>query len=181
MTGIPLHFVWKAMSDFKLSARSVAYLGVSLAILETSKIALDLLPNIELVTLLFIVYTFFLGRKTIFIALGFTLIECLLKGVNVWAVMYLYIWPMLIMIVYFANIRKAGHLFYCLLSGFFGLFFGMLCAVPYLFIGGVSMAATWWIAGIPYDIIHCISNFLVCLLLFKPLCAIMKKVSLLAE
>jgi energy-coupling factor transport system substrate-specific component len=167
---------WKAMSDSKVSVKDVAYLGMSLAILEASKLALDLLPNIEVVTLLFIVYTIFYGRKTILVAIGFTAIECFLKGFNVWSFMYLYIWPLLIIIVYYANRHKVGYGFYCILSGFFGLFFGMFCSIPYLFIGGWSMAITWWIAGIPYDIIHCVSNFVLCLLLFNPLCAIMRKV-----
>ena len=166
------------MSDLKVSVKDVAYLGISLAILEASKLALDLLPNIEVVTLLFIIYTIFYGRKTILVAIGFTAIECFLKGFNVWSFMYLYIWPLLIIIVFYANRHKAGYLFYCLLSGFFGLFFGMFCAIPYLFIGGWSMAVTWWIAGIPYDIIHCVSNLILCLMLFKPLCMIMKKVTL---
>ena len=164
------------MSDPKISVKDVAFLGISLAILEASKLALDLLPNIEVVTLLFIVCTIFYGRKTFLIAIGFTVIECILKGVNVWSFMYLYIWPLLIVFVIFAGKHKAGYVFYCILSGFFGLFFGMFCSIPYLFIGGWSMALTWWIAGIPYDIIHCVSNFVLCLLLFKPLCAIMKKV-----
>ncbi|MCR5683970.1 MAG: hypothetical protein K6G81_00920 [Lachnospiraceae bacterium] len=164
------------MSNSKISVKDVAFLGMSLAILEVSKLALDLLPNIEVVTLLFIVYTIFYGRKTFLIAIGFTVIECILKGVNVWSVMYLYIWPLLIVSVLFAGKHKAGYVFYCILSGFFGLFFGMFCSIPYLFIGGWSMALTWWVAGIPYDIIHCVSNFILCLLLFKPLCTIMKRV-----
>ena len=158
-------------------AKSVAYLGMMLAILEVSKVALDLIPNVEVVTLLFIVYTVFYGKKTILVAIGFTAIECMLKGISVWTLMYLYIWPLLILIVCFADKHKAGHLFYCVLSGIFGLCFGALCTFPYLFIGGWSMAFTWWIAGIPYDVIHGVSNFVVCLLLFKPLCTIMKKVT----
>ena len=31
------------------------------------------------------------------------------------------------------------------------------------------MMFTWWIAGIPYDILHGISNFAACLVLYKPL------------
>ncbi len=165
------------MSKHEVSAKDVAYLGISLAILEASKLALDLLPNVEVVTLLFIVYTIFYGRNTILVAIGFTAIECFLKGFNVWSVMYLYIWPLLIMLVFYANRHKAGYVFYCILSGFFGLFFGLFCSIPYLLIGGWNMAVTWWVAGIPYDIIHCVSNFILCLLLFKPLCAIMRRVT----
>ena len=160
----------------RASAKNAAYLGISLAILEAAKLTLDLLPNIEVVTLLFIVYTIFYGRKTLLVGIGFTVIECLLKGFNIWSLMYLYIWPLLIMLVFYANKHNVGYIFYCILSAFFGLFFGLFCSIPYLFIGGWSMALTWWIAGIPYDIIHCISNFVLCLLLFRPLCSIMEKV-----
>ena len=165
------------MSDHGISAKEVAYLGISLALLEASKLALDMLPNIEVVTLLFIVYTIFFGRKTFPVAIGFTVIECFLKGFNVWSIMYLYIWPLLIILVSVANRHKVGYVFYCILSGFFGLFFGLFCSIPYLFIGGWTMAVTWWISGIPYDVIHCVSNFVLCLLLFKPLYAVMRKVT----
>lgn len=164
-----------SMNKNRLTIREIAYLGICLAILEVSKLALDFLPNVELVTLLFIVYTIFFGKKTLFVAAGFIVIECLLKGINVWSLMYLYIWPALILMVYFANKLKAGHMFYCLLSGFYGLFFGLFCFIPYLITGGLHTAIAWWISGIPYDIIHCISNFLICLFLFRPLCAVMKK------
>lgn len=165
------------MSDHGKSAKDLAYLGISLALLEASKLALDMLPNVEVVTLLFIVYTIFYGRKTILIAVGFTVIGCFLKGFNVWSIMYLYIWPLLIILVSVANRHKVGYVFYCILSGFFGLFFGLFCSIPYLFIGGWTMAVTWWISGIPYDVIHCVSNFVLCLLLFKPLYAVMRKVT----
>ena len=108
----------------RASAKNAAYLGISLAILEAAKLTLDLLPNIEVVTLLFIVYTIFYGRKTLLVGIGFTVIECLLKGFNIWSLMYLYIWPLLIMLVFYANQHKVGYIFYCILSAFFGLFFG---------------------------------------------------------
>ncbi len=163
------------MNDLRISTKTVVLLGFSLAVLEASKLALDMFPNIELITILFIVYAIFYGKKTLLIALGFILIESCLKGVHLWVLMYLYMWPTLILIVCFAHKHGAGHLFYCILSGFFGLFFGFFCAIPYLFIGGIHMAFTWWIAGIPYDIIHCVSNTVICLILFRPLCGIMKK------
>ncbi len=163
------------MDNTKLTVRDVAYLGAALAILEVGKVALDFIPNVEVVTLLFIVYTLCFGRKTLLVAFGFVAVECFLKGISVWVLMYLYIWPLLILIVHYADKRGAGHLFYCILSGVFGLVFGLLCSIPNLFIWGIGMAAGWWISGIPYDIIHGISNFFMCLVLLKPLQAAMRK------
>lgn len=31
------------------------------------------------------------------------------------------------------------------------------------------MAFSWWITGIPFDISHCVFNFLIVLVLFRPL------------
>ena len=55
------------------------------------------------------------------------------------------------------------------MSGFYGITFGALCAIPYFFMGGFPSAFAYWVSGIVYDIPHCIGNVLICLLLFKPL------------
>jgi energy-coupling factor transport system substrate-specific component len=47
----------------------------------------------------------------------------------------------------------------------------MFCAlyIPlYLITGGSTFAVSWWVSGIPYDIIHGATNFILCLVLFKP-------------
>ena len=163
-------------TDGKLfSIRDLAILGMMVAALEAVKRALDFLPNVELVTLLFIVFTLYYGRKTLLAALTFTLLETFFWGVHNWVIMYLYIWPLLILIVHYTR-KHAGHFFYCMLSAVFGLLFGAMCSLPYLIAGGPGAAFAWWIAGIPYDIIHCVSNFLLCLILYKPLTAAMNRI-----
>ena len=64
---------------------------------------------------------------------------------------------------------------WAVMSGVFGLLFGMLCAIPYLIIGGPAMAIAYWVSGIPFDIAHCVSNFILCLILWKPLTRITSK------
>lgn len=163
-------------TDGKLfSIRDLAILGMMVAALEAVKRALDFLPNVELVTLLFIVFTLYYGRKTLLAALAFTLLETFFWGVHNWVIMYLYVWPLLILIVHYTR-KHAGHFFYCILSAVFGLLFGAMCSLPYLVAGGPGAAFAWWIAGIPYDIIHCVSNFLLCLILYKPLTAAMNRI-----
>lgn len=54
-------------------------------------------------------------------------------------------------------------------AGLHGLCFGALCAIPYFFIGGWQMAFSWWVSGIPYDVIHCVSNTVLVFVLFPPL------------
>lgn len=146
------------------------------ATLEVAKTALNFLPNIELVTLLVILYSLYLGKRVFFAVYAFSLIEGLLFGFGVWWIMYLYIWPLLAVItLVFKNVQ--GRFFWALLAAAFGLTFGLFCAIPYLFIGGPSMAFSWWVAGIPYDLIHCVSNFLTVLVLLPPLRKVMERFS----
>ena len=58
---------------------------------------------------------------------------------------------------------------WALLSGAFGLLFGLLCAPVYACTGGPAFAVSWWISGIPYDLLHCGGNFFLALTLFAPL------------
>ena len=160
-----------------MKIRDIALMGMMLAMLEAVKRVLDFLPNVELITLLFILFTLHFGLRTLLVAVAFTLLETTFWGIHNWVIMYLYIWPLLILIVHFTR-QHAGIWFYCILSAVYGLFFGALCSIPYLVAGGPGTAIAWWIAGIPYDIIHCISNFTLCLLLYKPLDAALRKVNL---
>ena len=82
--------------------------------------------------------------------------------------MYLYVWP----IVVFAALpfrQSRSRALWAALAGLHGLCFGALCAIPYLFIGGWKMAFTWWLSGIPYDVIHCVSNAVLAFVLLPPL------------
>ena len=65
--------------------------------------------------------------------------------------------------------NQTTPLAWALISGVFGLLFGVLCAPVYLFTGGVSVAVAWWIQGIPFDVMHCAGNFAMALVLFVPL------------
>lgn len=151
-----------------LTIKDIALTGVMAATLEAGKLALSFLPNIEIVSLFIILYTLCFGRKTFYAIFTFAFLEGCLYGFGIWWIMYLYVWLLLSLSAWCFR-KYAAPLTYALLSGTFGLFFGALCAIPYFFIGGWHMAFTWWIAGIPYDIVHCVGNFILCLILFKPL------------
>ena len=68
--------------------------------------------------------------------------------------MYLYIWPLLALLAHLFQKREESW-FWAVLTGAYGLFFGALCALPYLVICTAWHAAlVWWVAGIPHDITH---------------------------
>ncbi len=156
-------------------ARDIALMGMMAAALEAAKFVLSFLPNVELVTLLIILYTLYFGKKVLPVIAVFVLLEGCRYGFGLWCVMYLYAWPLLAGVTWLLRRQRSAWVF-SILAGAFGLSFGALCAVPYFFAGGPAAAFSWWVAGIPYDIIHCVSNFLLCRLLFCPLRDVMEKI-----
>ncbi len=152
----------------KISVKDVALVGIMVAIIETAKVALGFIPNMEIVSLLFIIYTLCFKEKIGYILATFCLLEGVIHGFGIWWFMYLYVWTILVVVVYIFRKNQAIW-FWSILSGAYGLLFGLFCCPVYFVTGGANIALSWWVAGLPFDIIHCISNFVLCLLLFKPL------------
>lgn len=160
---------------FQLSVREIVMIALMVASIEVAKLTLSFLPNIELVSLFIVLFTLFLGPKVYYAIFTFVVIEGLLFGFGIWWFMYLYIWPLLATISLLLQ-KKESNLFWAITTGTFGLFFGALCSIPYFIIGGPQMALSYFISGIPFDIIHCISNFIITLILFNPLYTMLQRV-----
>ena len=152
----------------KPSLWEVALFGILGALTFGLKVAMSFLPNIEPVSLLVMLYAVVFGRKCLYPIYLYVLMEILFYGLHLWSINYLYIWALLAL---FARIMRTSRnpLAWALLSGCFGLFFGLLCAPVYLFSGGPAFALSWWISGFPFDAIHCAGNFAMALVLFMPL------------
>ena len=171
------------MKKKKITTWDITQIGLMVAVIEVSKFLLAVFPNIELTTFWIIIFTLYFGPKVMLVIPVFILIEGAVYGFGLWWVMYLYIWPLLSMLVLLFK-KHASVWFYAVLSGLFGLFFGAMCAIPYFFIGavgggirsGLTAAFTWWVAGIPFDIVHCIGNFVLMLILYSPMTKIMNKI-----
>ena len=89
----------KGQGRLTIGIQDIALIGMMTAVIEVSKLALSFLPNIELVTFWIIMFTLFLGTKTIYAIAAFILIEISLYGVQTWVIMYLYMWPVLSLVV----------------------------------------------------------------------------------
>lgn len=171
-------------TDRKFTANDIALISLMVAIIEVCKFAFSALPNIELTSFWIIVFTLYFGRRIYIVIPVFILVECVVFGFGLWWIMYLYAWPLLAVVTrLFCKVNSS--VYWAIISGIFGLLFGLMCSVPYLFIGsadgnifsGFSMAFAWWVAGIPWDIIHGIANFVIMLVLFHPITSVMKKLN----
>lgn len=165
-----------------LTVKDITLIGMMVAVIEVCKMAMTFLPNIELTSFWVIMFTLFFGWKMVFVIPVFILIEAAIYPFGLWLIMYIYAWPLLAMVTWLFR-KKDSVLFWSMLSAFFGLGFGLLCAIPYLFINapgggiaaGLSAAFAWWIAGIPWDMVHGVGNFVLMLVLYHPIRKIMRK------
>ncbi|MCI8478819.1 MAG: hypothetical protein HFE97_10885 [Oscillospiraceae bacterium] len=147
--------------------RQVTVVGLLGALLTVTKLALAWLPNIEPVSLLILVYAAVLGRRAFGAVFVFVVLEVMLWGLNLWTLNYLYVWPLLVFLAYLLR-RQESVLGWAVLAGAFGLSFGGLCALLYLPLEGWHYALVYWIQGIPFDLLHCVGNFVLTLVLFRP-------------
>lgn len=154
----------------------IVTMGILGAILFVGQVAMAPLPNIEPVTTLIILVTLTYKKKAFFSIYVFALLEGLFFGFGIWWISYLYIWSLLALLV-LALHRLDSAILWAVVSGAFGLLFGALCAIPYLISGGPGAAFAYWTAGIPYDILHCGGNFILTLVLYKPLTQLFKKLA----
>ena len=133
-----------------------------------AKYVMSFLPNIEPVSLMVMLFAVVFGKKWVYPTYLYVALEILFYGISLWNINYMYIWAVLAVVA--SCLRKMeGSLGWAMVSGIFGLAFGALCGIVDIFIGGFGYALTKWISGIPFDIAHCVGNFVIALVMFKPL------------
>jgi len=144
------------------------------ALMVGTQVAMAALPNINLVSVLIILTVIIYGAKAFYPVAVFVMLEGLIYGFGLWFINYLYVWAVLTAIALIFR-KNESRLIWAAIAGLFGLLFGLLCAIPYIFIGGPAFALSYWVSGIPFDITHCISNFVLTLLLLNPLSKLLTK------
>ncbi len=174
-------------NKLKLTTKDIALIGIMVAVIEVCKVAIAWIPNVELTSFWLIMFTLYFGWKVVYVIPVFIILEGFMYGINLWWIMYLYAWPLLTILTgLLKKIESAWNL--AVLSGMFGLSFGLLCALPYVVIGsidggimsGIRTGFAWWVAGIPWDIVHGISNFIIMFVFYHPVKRAMEKMNLYA-
>lgn len=133
-----------------------------------AKVAMAGLPNIEPASLFIMLFAVVFGKKCIYPIYTYVAMEFLCYGIHLWSINYLYVWLILAAGAWLLRSVKNPFV-WALLSGGFGLLFGLFCAPVYLVSGGIGYAVSWWISGVPFDLLHAGGNFVMALVLFVPL------------
>ena len=172
----------KSRNSSKLTTKDITTIAMMVAVIEACKVTLAGIPNVELTSFWIILFTICFKKRIIYVIPIFILIEGAMYGFGLWWIMYLYSWPLLAFIAW--RLRKMNSaISWSILSGIFGLLYGALCSIPYFIIGttsggiesGFASGFSWWIAGIPFDLIHGIANFVLMFVLYHPVNNVLTK------
>ena len=165
---------WCIPLDKKIRLKELILFGILGALTFAMKFVMAGLPNIEPVSLSIMVYAAVFGLKALYPTYVYVAMEILYFGLGTWNICYLYIWAILaVAAILMRNMRSS--LGWAVLSGAYGLAFGGLCGIVDIFIGGFGYAVSKWVSGIPFDISHCVGNFCIALVLFRPLRELIEK------
>ena len=145
------------------------------ALIFSSKVALAAIPNINLNSVLIILTVVFFGWHALLTVYVYVLLEGLVFGFSIWWFGYLYVWDVLVVAAMLLR-KNESALVWAVVAAVFGLCFGPLMYLEYFAInGGWEMFFAMWVAGIPYDLTHCIGNFVFTLVLYRPLYKVMRR------
>ena len=158
----------------KLVLGEVALFGMLGALTFGAKVAMRYLPNIEPVSLFVMLFAVVFGMKCLYPIYLYVLLEILVYGISTWNLNYLYVWAILAVSAYL--MRRLKHpIWWALLSGVFGMCFGLLCAPVDFLLGDFGFVVAKWVSGLGFDITHAIGNFVIALIAFVPLRKLLTK------
>lgn len=158
----------QSAGDGRLTVKELCLLALMGALMFVMQVAMASIRNVHMTDVLIILTAIYFGWHVMYAVFVFVALEALMWGFGLWVVSYMYLWPILAAAAVLLR-RNDSALAWAIVAALHGLFFGAGCSIPYLFIGGWSMAFSYFITGIPFDIRHCIGNFVLTLVLYRPL------------
>ena len=146
-----------------------------------SKVIMSVLPNIHLLGMLTMTYTVVYRAKALIPIYIYVMLDGLFSGFNFWWLPYLYIWTILWAITMLLPKKmplKIAAIVYPIICALHGFAFGTLYAPAQALMFGLNFEQTvaWIIAGIPFDVIHGVSNIFTGMLVI-PFSELIKKLS----
>ena len=154
-----------------MKAKDIVLVALLAAILKSAQVILNFLPNVEIVSVLILIFAIRLGaKKTVYITVLYSTLNILMWGLSISTLVYFFVWSGYAIVCSICKKILYKDINVAIFVGFFGLIFGALFAIMYLPMG-FSAAISYWINGLIFDLVHCVSNFVIGLWIFNPLLA----------
>ena len=163
----------------KPSVKEIALFGMLGALMYASKTVMQALPNIHLLGTIIVAATVVFRAKALYPIYLYVFLDGLFSGFSTWWIPYLYIWTILwgmVMLLPKKMPEKIKYIVYMVVCSLHGFLFGTLYAPFQALMYGLGFKGmvAWIVAGLHFDMIHGVSNF-VCGVLIFPLTAILEK------
>lgn len=145
-------------------ASDIAFFGIFAALMLATKLLMEVLPNIHLLATFIGVLTVVYRWRALIPLYAYVFLDGLLHGFSTWWIAYLYIFLPLVFAFLIIPTRAPARLrsvLYPAVAALHGLLFGALYTPVYAWMFGLN---TWekilasWVAGIPFDLLHAVSN-----------------------
>ena len=164
----------------RLSAKEIAIFGMFGALMYASKLIMEVAPNVHLLGVFTIALTVVYRKKALYPIYTYVLLNGLFAGFATWWIPYLYLWTLLwaaTMLLPQSMPKKAAPVVYMSVCAAHGFLFGTLYAPVQALLFGLDFHGmiAWIVAGLPFDCIHGVSNF-VCGMLILPIVNIIRRV-----
>ncbi len=162
-----------------ITVKETVIFGMLGALMYASKLIMELLPNIHLLGVFTIAYTIVYRKKALYPIYTYVLINGIFAGFATWWIPHLYLWTILwgVTMLLPKNISpKAKPWVYMIVNACHGLLYGILYAPTQALVYGMSFAGmkSWIVAGLPWDLLHGVSNF-ICGMIIVPLIKLLMK------
>ncbi|MBP3339911.1 MAG: hypothetical protein J6L69_10970 [Lachnospiraceae bacterium] len=163
----------------KLTTKELTLFAMLGTLMYASKMIMEMFPNIHLLGVFTIAFTIVYRKKALYPIYIYVLLNGLFAGFSMWWMPYLYIWTILwgiTMLLPKKLPKKWAPLVYMIVCSLHGFLYGTLYAPAQALMFGFDFKTTiaWIVAGIPFDIIHGISNFF-CGMLIVPIVTVLRK------
>ena len=148
----------------KLTTREITIFAMLGAVMYASKLLMDVAPNIHLLGVFTIAFTVVYRKKALYPIYIYVILNGIFCGFAAWWVPYLYVWTVLwgvVMLLPEHLPKKLRPFVYMTVCAAHGFLFGTLYAPAQAVLFGMSFQGmvSWIIAGLPFDLIHGVSNF----------------------
>ncbi|NBH27308.1 hypothetical protein D3Z60_16265 [Lachnospiraceae bacterium] len=162
----------------KVSTREMTVFAMLGAVMYASKMIMEAAPNIHLLGTFITAYTIVYRKKALYPIYTYVILNGLFSGFASWWVPYLYVWTVLwgaVMLLPRNMPKKVQPVVYMLVCAMHGFLFGTLYAPAQALLYGLSLKGmgAWIVAGLPWDVIHGVSNFF-CGILIMPIVSLLR-------
>lgn len=146
-----------------------------------SKVIMEVLPNVHLLGVFVIAFTVTYRKKALYPIYTYVLINGFMVGFATWWIPYLYLWTLLwgaTMLLPKEMPKTIKPIVYSVLCALHGFLFGTLYAPAQALLFGLDFKEmiAWIIAGLPWDLVHGISN-LFCSILILPIIKLLQSIN----